>query len=92
MCVMLIFWLMHYVNTIVTALSLCAHIKTVKCDKCLPFYLKILSLDFPEGRASSGGDIIQSNTGGAMKETTVIQAQLLHYVILFYRSDPTLEQ
>ena len=83
-----------FVNTIVTALSLCAHIKTLKCNQSLPFYLEILSLElsFPEGRASSGGDTVVANPGGAMKETTEIQAQLLHYTIVFSRTDAALEQ
>ena len=53
--------------------------------KLLPYYLKILSLElsYPESRASLRGDIIPFNTGGAMNETTEIQAQLLHYTIVF---------
>ena len=32
---------------------------------------------------SLGGDTIEPNTGGAMRETTEIQAQLLHCIIYF---------
>ena len=36
--------------------------------------------------------MIPSNTGGAMRETTEIQAQLLHYTTVFSQSDTALEQ
>ena len=36
--------------------------------------------------------MIPFNTRGAMKETTEIQAQLLHYTTVFSRSDTALEQ
>ena len=34
--------------------------------------------------------MILSNTGGAKRETTEIRAQLLHYTIVFFRSDAPL--
>ena len=64
MCVMLIFWLMHYVNAIGTAIALvCTHYTQLS----LPFYLEIFSLQssFLKSRASSRVDIVPFNTGGA---------------------------
>ena len=42
MCVMLIFWLMHYVNTTVTASSLCVHIKHLAQLSVTKAYLSML--------------------------------------------------
>ena len=90
---MWIVWLIHYVNTIVTALSLCVKLSSVKCDLNLPFYLEILSLElsFPESRASLVRDIIPCNTGGTMRETTEIYVgttAALYHCILSIRCHP----